>query len=163
MDNTLLIHKPILKWIGGKLQITNKLIPYFPKKIENYHDIFIGGGSVLIALLSMVKNGSIELSGKVYAYDLNETLIKLYKIIQTNHIELYSSTKKLAEEYNSCKECKECEDEININPHDLEEAMKCKENYYYWVRNKYNEEVEGVEKCSMFIFLNKTCFKGLCV
>jgi DNA adenine methylase len=161
MDNTL-IQKPILKWVGGKSQIINKLIPYFPKKIENYHDIFVGGGSVLIALLSMVKNGSIELSGKVYAYDLNETLIKLYKIIQTNHIELYSSTKKIVEEYNSCKETDD-KKKINRNPHHLEEAMKYKENYYYWIRNNYNKKDinEGIEKCSMFIFLNKTCFRGL--
>jgi DNA adenine methylase len=41
--------------------------------------------------------------------------------------------------------------------------MKYKENYYYWIRNNYNKKDinEGIEKCSMFIFLNKTCFRGL--
>jgi hypothetical protein len=66
------IPKPILKWVGGKTQILDKLIVEFPRNINNYREIFLGGGSVLLTLLSYVKNGIIKIQGNIYAYDLNE-------------------------------------------------------------------------------------------
>ena len=40
-----------------------------------------------------------------------------------------------------------------------------KENYYYWIRSQYNllnsEEKKSIIGSSMFIFLNKTCFRGV--
>jgi DNA adenine methylase len=62
-----LITKPILKWVGGKTQILDKILPKFPKEFNNYHEIFLGGGSVLFALLSYMKNGIIKCNGKIYA------------------------------------------------------------------------------------------------
>mgnify|MGYP000400833173 CR=1 FL=1 len=47
--------KPLLKWVGGKTQILDKLITNFPIEINNYQEIFLGGGSVLFTLLSYVK------------------------------------------------------------------------------------------------------------
>ena len=79
------IIKPILKWVGGKTQILDKLISEFPTEINNYHEIFLGGGSVLITLLYYVKCGIIKLHGTIYAYDYNEPLIHIYKNIQHHH------------------------------------------------------------------------------
>ena len=36
------IPKPILKWVGGKTQILDKLIIEFPIEINNYREIFLG-------------------------------------------------------------------------------------------------------------------------
>ena len=74
--------KPILKWVGGKKQILGEVLSNFPKKINNYHEVFIGGGSVLIGLLT----SKIKIDGKIYAYDLNKDLINLYKNVQKNPI-----------------------------------------------------------------------------
>lgn len=37
--------------MGGKTQIIDKVINKFPHIIQNYHEIFLGGGSVLLAVL----------------------------------------------------------------------------------------------------------------
>jgi DNA adenine methylase len=75
--------KPLIKWVGGKTQIIDHILDTFPKDIYNYHELFIGGGSVLLALLEDIKNNKIKLKGNIYAYDFNQTLIYMYKNIQT--------------------------------------------------------------------------------
>jgi DNA adenine methylase len=154
------IPKPLLKWVGGKTQILNKLLDEFPTEINNYHEIFLGGGSVLLGFLSCVKNGSIVLRNHVYAYDLNEPLIFMYKNIQSNHIALYNEIIALKSEFDYC-----ADGEINRSPKNIEDAKKSKENYYYWIREKYNrctpEDKRTCKGSAMFIFLNKTCFRGL--
>jgi DNA adenine methylase len=162
--NEINIPKPILKWVGGKSQIIDKLICEFPVVINNYHEIFLGGGSVLFALLAYVKNGMIKINGNIYAYDLNETLVYVYKNIQTNHDELYEKLQEIIKEYNSCN-CNNTD--VNRKPNNIKEATTSKENYYYWIRKKYNELISQSQNkrttmCSaMFIFLNKTCFRGV--
>ena len=152
--------KPILKWVGGKTQILDKLLVEFPTEINNYREIFLGGGSVLFALLSYIKEGIIKVNGNVYAYDVNEPLIYVYKNIQTMHNELYDNVQKLIKEYNECGV-----GEINRLPMNITEAKKTKENYYYWTRSEYNKlcvnDKKNVHGSAMFIFLNKTCFRGV--
>ena len=145
-DNKRSIPKPIVKWLGGKSQIIDKLIADFPLEINNYHEPFLGGGSVLLALLSYVKSGAIKIHGNIYACDLNESLIYMYKNIQTQHNSLYDTLKTLIADY------KECERET-------------KEAYYYLIRSRYNnlslEDKKGILGSAMFIFLNKTGFRGM--
>ena len=152
------IPKPILKWVGGKTQILDKLITEFPTEINNYHEIFLGGGSVLLTLLSYVKEGIIKIRGNIYAYDLNEPLIHIYKNIQSAHIELYDSIQLLIKDYGECGN-----GEINRKATTIEEAKQAKENYYYWIRKEYNKlsDKNGLIGSAMFIFLNKTCFRGV--
>jgi DNA adenine methylase len=50
------LQKPFLKWVGGKTQIINDVIKRVPTEINNYHELFLGGGSVLLAVLSLQKS-----------------------------------------------------------------------------------------------------------
>jgi len=154
------IPKPILKWVGGKTQIIDKLLMEFPIEINNYREAFLGGGSVLFALLSYVKTGIIKIHGNIYAHDLNEPLIYIYKNIQTHHNELYDSLQTMITTYNECGN-----GEINRTPANIEEAKVAKENYYYWIRSEYNKlsinDKKSITGSAMFIFLNKTCFRGV--
>jgi len=138
----------------------DKLIVDFPSDINNYREIFLGGGSVLLMLLSYVKYGVIKIHGNVYAYDLNEPLIYIYKNIQTAHNALYDKIQTLIYEFKSCGN-----GEINRKPNNIEEAKTAKENYYYWIRREYNnlsaEDKKTIVGSAMFIFLNKTCFRGV--
>ena len=155
------IIKPILKWVGGKTQILDKLFANFPAEINNYHEIFLGGGSVLLALLSQIRSGKIKVSGTINAYDINEPLIFVYKNIQQRHIELYTILQTIIKELNACPN----EGHLNRKPTTVEEAMLSKENYYYWCRTRYNclspEEKRTTLGSALFIFLNKTCFRGV--
>ena len=159
---TINIHipKPILKWVGGKTQIIDKLITDFPVEINNYREAFLGGGSVLLTLLSYVKSGIIKIQGNIYAYDLNEPLIYIYKNIQTCHNELYDITQTIITDFNECGN-----GEINRTPTNVAEAKIAKENYYYWIRSEYNKlcltDKKSILGSAMFIFLNKTCFRGV--
>jgi DNA adenine methylase len=154
------ITKPILKWVGGKTQIMDKLIAKFPADMNNYREIFLGGGSVLFTLLSYIKMGKIAIRGNIYAYDVNESLIYMYKNIQTHHSEIYTTIQTMIGEMNDCGE-----GIVNRAPKTIEEAKMSKENYYYWLRAKYNklspEEKKTPAGSALFILLNKTCFRGI--
>ena len=156
----IIIPKPILKWVGGKTQIIDKLIVDFPIEINNYREAFLGGGSVLLAFLSYVKSGIIKINGNIYAYDLNEPLIYIYKNIQTQRNELYDILKNIITDFKECGNGK-----INRTPENIEEAKIAKENYYYWIRSEYNKlsiiDKKSILGSSMLIFLNKTCFRGI--
>ena len=154
------IPKPILKWVGGKTQIIDKLINNFPIEINNYFEAFLGGGSVLLTLLSYAKSGVIKIHGNVYGYDLNEPLIYIYKNIQEHHNELYQILQNIINDFNECGN-----GEINRKPANITEAKIAKENYYYWIRSEYNKlslhDKKSILVSAMFIFLNKTCFRGV--
>lgn len=152
--------KPILKWIGGKSQILDKVLETFPTCIDNYHEPFVGGGSVLLGLLEHIKDNKIVVKGYIYAYDANFHLINLYKHIQVNTIQLYDNFQKLIEIYDSIHELKGMK-----SPKTIDEAKCSKESYYYWIRKQYNhlmlEHPNSYECAALFLFLNKTCFRGM--
>lgn len=151
------LQKPFLKWIGGKTQIINNIIKKFPKEINNYHEPFLGGGSVLFALLSLQKQNKITIKNKIYAYDINSSLINVYKNIQKNKDELYKYIELYINEYDSIQD-----NIINRKPITIEDAKTSKESYYYWIRNKYNNiDKDSVECSSLFMFINKNCFRGM--
>ena len=151
------IQKPFLKWVGGKTQIINDIISKIPKEINNYHELFLGGGSVLLAILSLQKQNKIVIKNNIYAYDINYDLINVYKNIQNNKEELYKLIKIYINEYDSIEGSI-----VNRNPSSIEEAKSSKESYYYWIRKKYNNIDKNTIECSaLFMFINKTCFRGM--
>jgi DNA adenine methylase len=150
-------HKPFLKWVGGKTQIIDTLLNKIPKEMNNYHEPFVGGGSVLLAVLSMKERGEIKIKGDVYACDLNEGLINVYKHIQKSSNELFNYIETIINEYDELNG-----DEINRKPQTLEQAKTSKESYYYWLRNKFNNcNKESVEYSALFMIINKLCFRGI--
>lgn len=142
--NEIKFPKPFLKWIGGKTQILDEIFHNFPTEINNYHEIFLGGGSVLFKLLALENAKMIKIHGKIFAYDINEALIYLYKNIKTNYHEFFQTIQIIIKEYNEINE---------------------KEDFYYKKRDEFNkltkEEKQSLHGSSLFLFLNKTCFRGM--
>jgi len=156
--------KPFLKWVGGKSQIIHEVLDLFPKEMNHYHEPFLGGGSVLLALLDAQAKGMIHIHGTVYASDVNSHLILLYQCIQSQPDALIQEVKRLVTEYESCQGT-----EIQRNP-TQEQAFTSPESYYFWIRKQFNlkscDSVQSsiqssIQSCAMMLFLNKTCFRGL--
>ncbi len=151
--------KPFLKWVGGKTQILSDIIQRFPRNMVHYYEPFLGGGSVLLALLTEQQKGTIHVSGKVYASDINSNLIGLYKNVQSDPDTLIHEIKNIMDEFTQCKGTV-----VNRNASTMEEATS-QESYYFWIRNQFNafskEQRASMRGSAMLLFLNKTCFRGL--
>ena len=128
--------KPFVKWAGGKNGLINSLISFIPKNFNSYFEPFVGGG----ALFFYLKDLNILNSKKIYLNDKNTELINAYKQIKIN-------PNKLLEEL-----------EILKNNHSKE--------YFYKIRNLDRDfdfySLSEVFRAARFIYLNKTCFNGLC-
>jgi DNA adenine methylase len=149
--------KPFLKWVGGKTQIIEDVINKFPKSMNNYHEPFLGGGSVLLALLSQKNEDYIIIENKIYASDANENLINLYINIKDNVEEFIKEISKITKIYSKLNS----DGPVNRKPLNEEEALKSQESYYYYIRNIFNNSEPSVLKSAYFLFLNKTCFRGI--
>lgn len=130
------IAKPFVKWAGGKSGLIASLIPFVPKNFNSYFEPFVGGG----ALFFYLKNQKILNSKKIYINDKNSQLINAYK-------------------------------QIKINPHEILEELeilnkKHSEETFYRIRNLDRNSdfyfLSEVFKAARFIYLNKTCYNGLC-
>jgi len=121
----------------------------------------------------LVNLNKIKINGTINAYDLNFDLINMYKTIQSKPKELYQEVKKLIDDYNGIEDSDE---DKNKKPTNREEGLTSKESYYFWVRKQFNQKSttkdskskkdqtetnDIIKKSAMFIFLNKTCFRGL--
>jgi len=158
--------KPIIKWVGGKTDLLDKVIRKFPTEINNYHEPFLGGGSVLLALLDLKEKNRINVTGKIYACDYNEGLINLFKNIQNHKEELYNKVIEYKEIYSNIKVTKCTKEERKITQNTtLEVAKRTRESYYYYLRHRFNTEfindTQNVDYSALFIVLNKLCFRGV--
>ena len=72
------ILSPVVKWVGGKRQLLDDIIPLLPDNFSTYVEPFVGGGALLFEIQPK----------KAIVNDLNHELINLYKVIKDNPNEL---------------------------------------------------------------------------
>lgn len=70
--------KPVLKWVGGKRQLLDDILPLIPKSPTMYVEPFVGGAAVLL--------GSQPAHARINDY--NAELINVYQVIRDNPSEL---------------------------------------------------------------------------
>lgn len=136
--------KPIIKWAGGKGQLVSEISKRYPAelghRINKYAEPFIGGGAVMLDVLS-----KYDLT-EVYISDINSALINTYVCVRDNLRELLQRLHSFEDAFSSL---------------DSDERREM----YYKNRDRYNElvasEANSTETAALFIFLNKTCFNGL--
>ena len=154
--------KPLLKWVGGKTQIMDEVFSMFPKEMENYHEPFVGGGSVLVEVLNRKRDGHFRIHGKKYASDVNARLIWFYKNVQRHPRDVWKHLKELKEDYDKCSKREDKNYCIIRKPQSKEDAYTSQESMYYWQRKRFNEiDTSSEEAAALLLFLNKTCFRGI--
>ena len=132
--------KPFLKWVGGKTQIMEKIKENLPtpEKYNRYFEPFLGGGAVFFKAIPVDKKAVLS--------DVNENLISAFKDIRDNLTEVEKLLITL-------------ETNFLVLTTDIQ-----KKDFYNEARRKYNKartSDSSVERTSLLIFLNKTCFNGV--
>lgn len=132
--------KPFIKWAGGKSQLLNEIRTKYPQKIERYCEPFVGGGAVLLDVLANYNPNEVIIN------DINAALINTYQQVQSNVDALISQLSKMQSEF--WKADSELRKTLYTdNREKFNSLINCKDN--------------NLDKASLFIFLNKTCFNGL--
>ena len=135
--------KPFVKWAGGKSNLLSQIDVWLPHDFLGTREItyvepFVGGGAMLFHLLRHYP--TIK---KVVINDINEDLIKCYRLIKDAPSCLIDRLNVLEKEFFHIPETSRSE-------------------YYYRLRQTYNSRNEDeVDQAAFFIFLNRTCFNGL--
>ncbi|WP_297813550.1 DNA adenine methylase [uncultured Finegoldia sp.] len=142
-ENTYI--KPFLKWAGGKGKLISEIKKYYPfedKAITKYAEPFVGGGAVLFDILRQ-----FELN-EIYISDTNFELVNVYQTVRDNIWELICLLERIEGEF-------------------LGKNTDERKKFYLEKRKLFNElkindtHKISVERASLMIFLNKTCFNGL--
>lgn len=136
--------RPFLKWAGGKSQLLPEIRRVYPEglgtTITRYAEPFLGGGAVLLDILSTYRLEA------VYASDTNGELINAYCCVRDRLEELLERLHRLEEDY-------------------LSLDSQARKDFYYRIRAQFNEGERGneedAERAALLLFLNRTCFNGL--
>lgn len=138
-DKEYIIH-PFVKWVGGKSKYIQHILPFLPNTIDRYYEPFIGGGALFFHLEPK----------KAYISDVNIELINCYQVIRSN-------VDGLMKELDKYKEMNRDDSYYTLRS----EYNKLKKEHQY----SYDMSEEGKEICvkksGLFIFLNKTSFRGI--
>lgn len=114
---------PFLRWAGGKKWLTKDLMQIIgEQRFNNYHEPFLGGGAIFF---------SLNPPHNVYLSDVNEELIKTYKVVRDKPQKVINKLLKY----------------INT------------EEEYYCVRS--TDGRGEIERAARFIYLNQTSYNGL--
>lgn len=120
-------HRAFLKWAGGKYSLIEKINKELPKA-KVLVEPFVGAGSVFL-------NSEFE---AYHLNDINEDLINLYKILQTDSTHFITE----AEPY--------------FTPQFNQEAV------FYQQRERFNDSTDPFERSVLFLYLNRHGYNGLC-
>ena len=124
--------KPIVKWVGGKAQLTDKIRELLPPAYNKYYEPFLGGGAVLLDLCPK----------EAVVNDINPELINMYLQVRDNVEVVIRELEKF-----------DCCHEAYVLPKDFYYSVRkdfndlCGDN--------------TSTQAARFIYLNKHCFNGL--
>lgn len=128
--------KPFVKWAGGKGGLLDYILPLVPKDFGAYFEPFLGGGALFFTLR---QKGALD-AKDITLSDKNAELINAYQAIKQNPHKVL---------------------------HELESLQKShSKEHFYFIRNLDRSadfaNLSPFFRAGRFIYLNKTCFNGLC-
>ncbi len=123
---------PLIKWAGGKRQLSDVLIGLAPERIGTYYEPFFGGGAMFFALKSRGK------FSKAVIADVNPVLHNFYHVVQQSPASLLGELERLG---------------YGNNRMDYYEARK--------KFNSLGCHEAPFLKAALFVYLNRHCYNGL--
>lgn len=129
--------RPIVKWVGGKQRSIPELLTHLPAAFRNYHEPFVGGGSLFFTLQSRALSiGKSKVPFLARLNDYNPHLINLYTQVRDNVEAVLEVSRKLAKDRS--------------------------EDAYYALRARFNASgYSPIEGAAAFIYINRGGFNGL--
>lgn len=125
--------RPFVKWVGGKAQLLDTLLPLFPRKIKTYIEPFIGGG---VCFFTLAAEGWFE---HAIINDWNKELTDAYRVVRDFPDELMGMLKSREREY-----------------------VDAPEAVFHAVRDLDPCAIDNpVVRAARFIFLNKAGYNGM--
>ncbi len=123
--------RPFLKWAGGKTQLLDRFVDFYPDPgaFDRYVEPFVGSAAVFFHLKRLAAPRAACLA------DSNEDLIHVYRQVRDATGPLIRALRRLRDR------------------HDRET--------YYRVRAQDPRRLAPVARAARFLYLNKTCFNGL--
>ena len=165
---------PLVKWVGGKTQLLGKIIPLVKKAAAaednnvRYCEAFAGGGSIFIKLLNELDDPDEDFDPQsIHINDVNVGLVALYKSVKDNPKKFMKTVDKYAKVYDEAPTVEYSKrhnftKEYDISKRATTYKSKGKQCIFYYYRALYNAgQLTDVERAALFLFLNKTCFRGL--
>lgn len=126
--------QPLLKWVGNKRKVANKIISFFPDRFNDYYEPFLGSGAVLIQLLEQ-KNLLLPIKfNQTWASDSNRYLIDIFNYVK-----------------------KDPKVVIDYYADNIEHYMDNKEENYKVIRDRFNHDHNALDFC----LLSRTCYGGI--
>lgn len=128
--------KPFIKWVGGKRQLLQYILPKLPAACNTYYEPFLGGGAVFFALQAEGRFEAAVLN------DWNSELVNTYQEVRDKPDRLLGILRELKDAYDAAPK------ETFLayrNPDDELDAKLL--THTHWA--------------ARFIFLNRTAFNGL--
>lgn len=135
------MNKPVLKYLGGKRNIMNKILPFFPKDFNNYHEPFCGGLSVFLELI----NKNMLINKKIFLSDYLKSLINLY-------IQLRDNSDEIINILNNGEFC---------NDVDTFNKLRIEFNMYNCITNEQLTLDQNIRYACLMLYLNKTSYGGV--
>lgn len=120
-------HRAFLKWAGGKYALSDVIAKKLPKS-ECLIEPFVGAGSIFL-------NTNYT---KYILNDINQDLINLYKIVQTQSDAFICDARALFNQENNLSE------------------------RYYQLRQEFNDSKDTYFRSLVFLYLNRYGYNGLC-
>lgn len=144
-----------IKWTGCKRTQADRIIAQMPDNIENYCELFLGSGAVMLKLMNDYPE-KLENVNQVIASDTNADLIKMWSMIKNSPKELIEFYRKEWIERNTY--------DGKLQPDNNDGDMVNHRNaHYYALRDRYNKHYlkgtdEGAKELMALLAFN---FNGL--
>lgn len=147
--------QPVIKWVGGKSQFISKIKDKIGQACSGENarlvEPFVGGGSVFLNLVP----------SSLWINDINPQLVNMYQMVKTQPNELLGRLQEMVTEMNQHVKKNDAPKRNRRKQDNRPQELIDKEDYYYKIRDIDVSSQPPIRQAAIFIFLNKTCFRGL--